>query len=309
MPLVDAPMRKDAPPSPSGLPAPVALSLAAMFHRAARRPVLWPAALQSMGRALRCEEVFGGVDRRQSWTLAEIARLVDRARRCAAEGRGACARCGGEQQRAECIALVEHLSLAVSSSPPVAVPGAVQLPELLDAMAEPAFVCDERLTMLYGNRAGRAALARRLLCADRNGRLSLGRAAHAKLRRAMHRLETAAKSRWVELEAGEILRISRVPRRTQGMPLYLVRIDPDRLACARGMSTRRLSRALAAAEFSTRQRDLAVRLLKGATLTGAAATMGISRATANGHLRALFTRSGTNRQADLRDWLARHLDA
>lgn len=52
-------------------------------------------------------------------------------------------------------------------------------------------------------------------------------------------------------------------------------------------------------QLTAREASLAVELTRGASLAEAADTLGITRETARGHLKAVFGKTGTNRQSDL----------
>ncbi len=281
-----------------------AFALAGRVLGAIRRPRQWPAALGAVRQALGCDDVYAEATAARSWDLDEVRGLARRAGDCAALGRGGCAMRGDHPCRATCAALSAYLSVAVA--PAGSRPAGTA--DWLEAMAEPALVCDDGLTILHANRLARGGRWVSALPRGADGRLQPGAGAAA-LRLAMARVQAArARRAVVALPSGERIVVTRLHHGDTDGDAFLLRLPVDGLPWLMTLTPRRLALGLAPLRLTRRQQALAVQLLQGRSLSAAAVEMGIARATANEHLSALFRRAGVRRQADLLNWLAAHFE-
>ncbi|MCB1888697.1 MAG: hypothetical protein KDH20_13910 [Rhodocyclaceae bacterium] len=259
--------------------------------------------MSAVRRALGCQAVFADAAASRALTRAALRDVARRASACAASGQGDCGLRGDAGCRATCAALADCLALAVE-------PGVVRRAlrgDWLDALIEPAWVCDGDLTVLHANARARRAWDDGAPGVDDDGRLAVGAAERA-MRQAIDRVQARREHVVVfELASGERLAVSRL-RDADGIgDALLIRLLGSGLSHLRTVPARQLAARLAPLRLTPRQEQLAVHLLHGASLSAAAVAMGICRATANEHLAALFRRSGTHRQGELLEWLARRL--
>jgi DNA-binding CsgD family transcriptional regulator len=288
------------------------LRLTAELHQASRDPELWPAVFSELCSLLDCADVFGqGFIPDSGDPTTIIAECKQRAHACAAASLG---RCGSgesadETKRMTCLAIVEHLDVALANT-------SLNRSEkrrdvtmtALDTIARPLVVCDSNWQLVHANQAGREEISLGRWFRSEGGRIHIGTTAfERRLQRQIEQLSDSIDGQRTHLrlppangQLGELW-IRRLLRRADSPNLYLFSVvvtetDPAKTG---GESHGSLIGA------SPRQRELAHLLLNGLSLTACASQMGISRATANGHLKALFNLSDTRRQSELVGWLTR----
>lgn len=293
------------------LGAPEALLLALLIHRAARSPREWPCVLETLCSAFSHCDVFklAAAQAGEGEALPAVRLLAKNAGACASNGEGTCGRNGGDPIRAICVALAEHLAHAAQD------PNDWRHAEcrmhaacVLDEWQSPIIVCDSALKLLSANAAGRAAIDQGEWIAEKGGQLRIRgiRDGALQARFAAMREEGLSDRIGVELAVGW-LRLRRVMRPDGKSEFCVLVLDSGADVRARAMPPEQRIGALRSLGVTRRQAELAALLVGGASLSEAARKMGITRATANDHLTALFARSGTRRQTDLVGWLSHHI--
>ena len=288
------------------------LQLTAELHQASRDPALWPAIFADLCSYLDCADVFGsGALSTSGDPTATIADCKQRALDCAQSASGECGRGAkaDEAKRKTCLAIVEHLDVALANTDLNRHDKRQNVTiETLDTIARPLIVCDSHWKLIHANQAGREEIAVGRWFRAGDDRIRIGSPTFQ--RRLAQQIELLSEDKEgqrthlrlppADGQLGELW-IRRLLRRSDSPNLYLfslVVLDSDAAKMGAG-------RHGALQGASPRQNDLAQLLLNGLSLTAAAESMGISRATANGHLKALFKLSDTRRQSELVGWLTR----
>lgn len=298
------------------------LYITAAIHRAAGEGVPWDEAFNSLCNHLACADVFSVAQKAIESGLgsAEILKQVAcTARICAAAGSGQCGGPDASQKRYACAAVAEHLDIALSAamSPRPARSHPSPAASALDTIEWPLVVCDNELRLKHANRAGEIEIKSGRWLGMSEGRICLPAKGYA------HTLEKLIASIIAPVAADRLhfslpenggrnaeLWVRRLLRGSDQPGLVLISIVPELDLQPKSKdrdADESPARHLANLPLTARQRDLAHHLLGGYNLTEAAQSMNISRATANGHLKALFDLSRTRRQSDLLCWLSRNL--
>ena len=188
---------------------------------------------------------------------------------------------------------------------------------LIEAFDRPAFLIDQRRAVIAANSLGAAALdAGQVLQLDALGRMRLRQpSARAHAERQIERLFKAANSPGIDIairspngRLDELLSVFPLAAYASTQMTWLQ--TPERLAivllrCLDGASAIEPTALRQLFDLTHSEARLAVRLATGEAFSTAAMALGIGRETARTHLRALFAKTGTHRQAELVALLAR----
>ncbi|MDK2124947.1 helix-turn-helix transcriptional regulator [Parachitinimonas caeni] len=168
---------------------------------------------------------------------------------------------------------------------------------VVDQMRMPVLVIDQDAKILWGNRAARSLLGNNDGLADHAGELVLTRASADLLTDTLARLSQPRMLRVSRLScrAEYLLRLSPLGA-TDGRLAGLAMVAIDDLA---DLPAPDVGALVELYDLTPAQCRLASALLQGHTLAACAETMGISHSTVKAHLRELFIKTSTNRQADL----------
>lgn len=298
------------------------LQITAAIHRAAHDGLHWGKAFTALSKHVECASVCDVVQKTTDDgsppkdILASLARTI---RLCAASGSGPCAHPKASRIRATCTALAEHFDIALLTiaSPRSPRPFPSPASKALDTIELPLIVCDNDLQLKHANRSGELEIESGHWLGLHEGRVALRPIGLAQtLGKLVTSLRTpSAPDRLhfpLSLSDGNTaeLWLRRLLRGGDEPGLVLISIVPQRQAAkkvGKQEANESTQNSLNNLPITARQRDLAHHLLAGLNLTKAAEHMGISRATANGHLKGLFELSRTRRQSDLIGWLSLNL--
>jgi DNA-binding CsgD family transcriptional regulator len=291
-----------------------ALRTAADLHRACRDPQQWRDAFASFRSLVGCANSLPDAPETTDDPEQFIAECVAWIMQCRRpDARGCWAdHCEAEVQEQLCLLLVEHLAIALDNALLYRKTARkVSATAALDAFDRPLIVFDGKHQLVHANHLGHAELASRRWIGVVDDRLLVGPSAIEK-QFAVHVAALSGKKRLksthlqIRLADGETLeiRLRRILHCEGSPPVFLL----SQVTVANSSESGSVApgdELDALAQATPRQHELARLLLAGATLTDAAARMGISRATANGHLKKLFEFSNTTRQTELVAWLTR----
>jgi DNA-binding CsgD family transcriptional regulator len=245
--------------------------------------------------------------------------LVCTTRLCAATGSGRCSHPNASRSRATCTALAEHFEIALSTMACTLSPRSYPSPasKALDSIELPLIVCDNELRLKHANRTGQLEIESGHWVGLHEGRVVLKATYLAQtLEKLIATLRAPSAPDRLHFSLSQSdgiaaeLWLRRLLRGGDEPGLILISIVPQRqtaLKSSEQEAAEATQNRLNNLPITARQRELARHLLAGLNLTQAAEQMGISRATANGHLKGLFELSRTRRQSDLIGWLSLNL--
>ena len=280
-------------------------------------------AFAAMCNCLDCPNVFGvahtAIQNGDS-PKNVLEGVVCIARMCVVSGTGQCSHPAAVPTRQTCAASIEHLDLALNelNHAPSAKHWAHCASLALDTIERPFVVCDGKLRLQHANRAAELEMKDGHWlglcegCVFLKGHqgaleksvatLSLsGPASHQHLPLLHNGTDHA--DLWVRRICGD----------SDNLALYSITIvssAKNSLLVATDTADRQSHTGrLEQLPLTPKQHELARHLLAGNNLTEAAKSMGITRATANGHLKGLFMLSMTSRQSELVVWLSLNICA
>jgi DNA-binding CsgD family transcriptional regulator len=298
------------------------LNITADIHRNAQKGVVCAGVAQALCKHLKCDDVSdiarNAIERglEPEEVLREVTCSINI---CAAPNSGRCTSANAELKQHICFSVADHLNLSLATVISPRLPRSQPSPAAtaLDTIECPLVVCDNELRLKHANRTGEIELeSGRWLCLL-DGRVALKGASYtATLEKLVTSLNTQnapdrlhfplfqSEGRSAELWLRRLLRGGDHP----GLILVSIVPEPENPMQLNGNGNLQQKISVKSnLPLTEKQLELARLLLGGHNLTKAAHHMGISRATANGHLKHLFEFSRTRRQVDLVGWLSRNL--